>query len=380
MSRPSQVHNAALRSKDLGSLIACMRCVVVFAAAAMGLVAVETWGQDRLAADPQGWAANTLATHASADLSNHDFKFRANQPTTLDTIPVTDEPMRSVNPVASIAELDWENPSSEVRNQIGLASFELDESNEPPAEQEPSDSSSSEPLEFPFGQFFSRGTDSLTAPSGIHSTLKFALLLGALSLAPAIILMTTSYIRVIVVLSLLKQAFGGQQLPPAQVLTALSLFISFLIMSPVWNQLKTTAIDPYSANEIGWEEAWNRGVTPIRNFMVRQIELAGNEESVAVFYRYAHESSAPFPNDLSEVPINVLIPAFMISELKVAFLLGFQVFLPFLVLDLVVSSVTVSMGMVMLPPQMVSFPLKLILFVLVDGWNLVIGMLLQSFG
>jgi flagellar biosynthesis protein FliP len=137
-----------------------------------------------------------------------------------------------------------------------------------------------------------------------------------------------------------------------------------------------------------WEEALDRGAIPIKRFMAKQIALAKNEQSVALFYQnlpdqsgsMSQSMSTNMPSDLQEVPLNVLLPAFLISELKVAFLLGFQIYLPFLILDLVVSSVTVSMGMMMLPPTMVSFPMKLILFVMVDGWNLVIGMLLQSFG
>ena len=157
-------------------------------------------------------------------------------------------------------------------------------------------------------------------------------------------------------------------------------------MAPVWQQIKTDAIDPYTRaeNPISWQEAWDNGVAPVKSFMLRQIQLAGNEDSVAVFYENLPQeslsSSSELPTSLEEVPVRIVLPAFLISELKVAFLLGFQIYLPFLILDLVVSSVTVSMGMVMLPPTMVSFPLKLILFVMVDGWNLVLGMLLQSFG
>ena len=214
------------------------------------------------------------------------------------------------------------------------------------------------------------------------TSIKALILLGALSLAPALVLMTTCYVRVIVVLSLLRQAFGGQQLPPTQVLTALSLFITLLVMMPVWNEVKHEAIDPYSDSQsISWEEAWSRGLLPVKKFMAKQIEVADNKESIALFYKYLpRDSESSRPTSLEQVPINVLLPAFLVSELKVAFLLGFQIYLPFLVLDLVVSTVTVSMGMLMLPPTMVSFPLKLILFVMVDGWNLVVGMLLQSFG
>lgn len=233
-----------------------------------------------------------------------------------------------------------------------------------------------------FVETLSQEAESMLSREGTESSVKAVLLIGALSLAPALLLMTTCYIRIIVVLSLLRQAFGSQQLPPTQVLTALSLFVTLLVMAPVWQQVKEEAIDPYSQSEsISWDEAWSKGLQPIKQFMTRQIEIAQNENSVAIFYKYLPEQQRQQPpSSLQDVPINVLLPAFVISELKVAFLLGFQIYLPFLVLDLVVSSVTVSMGMLMLPPTMVSFPLKLILFVMVDGWNLVVGMLLQSMG
>ncbi len=226
----------------------------------------------------------------------------------------------------------------------------------------------------------------LTSRDSFPGSLKLAIVIGVLSLAPAIILMTTCYVRIIVVLTLLRQAFGVQQLPPTQVLTTLSLFVTLLVMTPIWTQVKTEAVDPYtrSENPITWQQAWDKGIVPVKEFMAKQIRIAKNESSVAVFYQHSPQASVgtkeSIPQNLESVPIQILLPAFLISELKVAFLLGFQIFLPFLILDLVVSSVTVSMGMVMLPPTMVSFPMKLILFVLVDGWNLVLGMLLQSFG
>jgi len=217
----------------------------------------------------------------------------------------------------------------------------------------------------PFSDLVSDQAEQLMTREGTSSSVKIAILLATLSLAPAIILMTTSYVRIIVVLTLLRQAFGSQQLPSTQILTALSLFVTFLVMAP---------------GEIQWEDAWQRGLVPVKHFMSRQIEIADNEDAVAMFYRYLPHQTGEKPESLQEVPVNVLLPAYLVSELKVAFLLGFQIFLPFLIVDLVVSAVTVSMGMVMLPPTMVSFPMKLILFVLVDGWNLVVSMLLQSFG
>ena len=227
-----------------------------------------------------------------------------------------------------------------------------------------------------------REAENLTSRDGSSSSIKLVLLLGALSLAPALALMTTSYIRIVVVLGLLRQAFGGQQLPPNQVITALSLFLTLLVMMPVWNEIKTQAIDPYATSEaVEWEVAIQRGIAPVKKFMGQQIQIANNGNTVEMFWRYSQkqEMQQP-PSRIEDIPLSVLLPSFIISELKVAFLLGFQIFLPFLVLDLVVSTVTVSMGMLMLPPTMVSFPLKLILFVMVDGWSLVVGMLLQSFG
>ncbi|MGY8746574.1 MAG: flagellar type III secretion system pore protein FliP [Pirellulales bacterium] len=301
-------------------------------------------------------------------------------PNTAQDSPIPDidlEGLNSLNPSKSQPLISPDQLPSEIRNQLGLADSA---SSNVSAEAVATDTSlpAAQPS---LTSFLSSPTDQLTSPEGLTSSIKVALILATLSLAPAIVLMTTCYVRVIVVLTLLKQAFGAQQLPPTQVLTALSLFVTLLIMTPVWNEVKQEAIDPYTQTEngISWEEAWTRGIAPVKTFMAKQIEAAGNAESIAVFYKYIPEYSEAAPTSAQEIPINVLLPAFMVSELKVAFLLGFQIFLPFLVLDLVVSSVTVSTGMLMLPPTMVSFPLKLILFVLVDGWNLVVGMLLQSF-
>jgi flagellar biosynthetic protein FliP len=227
------------------------------------------------------------------------------------------------------------------------------------------------------------GPEQWTSPQRLSSTLQVLLLLTVLSLAPAVLLMTTSFVRIIVVLGLLKQALGTQQLPPSQVLTALAMFMTLLVMTPTWTEVYERAIGPYSRGEIvSPEEAWNAGVMPIKRFMSRQIELADNSDDVWLFYEYLPESRSgqPPPETYDEVPLTALLPAFMLSELKVSFLIGFQIYLPFLILDMVVSSVTISMGMMMLPPVLISLPLKLLLFVLVDGWNLVVGMLLQSFG
>ena len=203
------------------------------------------------------------------------------------------------------------------------------------------------------------------------------LLLAALSLAPAALLMTTCYVRIVVVLSLLRQALGTQNLPPTQVITTLALFLTLLIMSPVWKQVYDESVVPYTQHQISGEQAWKAGVAPIRRFMSMQIEHAENTEDVLLFMNYLPRQAAP--RDYDDVPLQALLPAFMLSELKTAFLIGFKIYLPFLILDMVVASVMVSMGMLMVPPSMVSLPFKLLLFVLVDGWRLVVGMLLQSF-
>jgi flagellar biosynthetic protein FliP len=219
-----------------------------------------------------------------------------------------------------------------------------------------------------------------TEPKQLHSSIQVMLLLSVLSLAPAILLMTTSFVRIVVVLGLLRQALGTQQLPPNQVMTSLAIFMSILIMTPVWKDVYNDSIVPFSDPDVPMsvEQAWKAGVGPIRQFMSRQIDVAGNHDDVHLFYQYLPDKSQP-PNSFDDVPLQVLVPAFMLSELKTAFLIGFQIYLPFVVLDLVISSITTSMGMIMLPPAMISLPFKLMLFVLVDGWRLIVGMLLESF-
>jgi flagellar biosynthesis protein FliP len=235
----------------------------------------------------------------------------------------------------------------------------------------------------PVAEALRGGPESWTSPQRLSSTLQVMLLLTVLSLAPAILLMTTSFVRIVVVLGLLRQAIGTQQLPPSQVMTTLAMFMTLLVMGPTWTEVYSNSIRPYSQGQIADPEtAWNAGVVPLKRFMSRQIDLADNSDDVWLFYEYlpANQRSQKPPESYDDVPLVALLPAFMLSELKVAFLIGFQIYLPFLILDLVVSSVTISMGMMMLPPVMISLPLKLLLFVLVDGWTLVVGMLLESFG
>lgn len=228
------------------------------------------------------------------------------------------------------------------------------------------------------------GPEQWTSPEGLGSTLQVMVLLAVVSLAPAVLLMTTSFVRIVVVLGLLRQALGTQQLPPSQVITSLALFLSLLIMSPVWKQVYHEAILPYSQKQVSAQEAWTAGVRPVRRFMIAQIEATHNTDDIYLFLDHAADDASTSADDNQEVayddiPLSVLLPAFMLSELKTAFLIGFQIYLPFLVIDMVVASVMVSMGMLMLPPALVSLPLKLLLFVLLDGWTLVVGMLLSSF-
>jgi flagellar biosynthetic protein FliP len=225
------------------------------------------------------------------------------------------------------------------------------------------------------------GPEQWTSPEGLASTLQVLLLLTVLSMAPAVLLMTTCYVRIIIVLGLLRQALGLQSLPPSQVMTSIALFMTLFVMTPVWNEVYDDAIKPYTDPDIemSLQEAYDAGSIPIRQFMSRQIDVAGNHDDVLLFYGYM-DREAPIPSSFEDVPMRVLLPAYILSELKTAFMLGFQIYLPFLIVDLVVASVTISMGMLMLPPQVVSLPFKLLLFVLVDGWRLVVQMLMDSFG
>ncbi|MDO5554546.1 MAG: flagellar type III secretion system pore protein FliP [Planctomycetia bacterium] len=219
--------------------------------------------------------------------------------------------------------------------------------------------------------------DYLTSETGIVNSLKMLIVLSVLSLAPAILMMTTSFVRIITVLSILRQALGTGQLPPNQVLTTLSIFLTILIMAPVWTEVYDKGVKPYTAQQITATEAIQAGGAPVRTFMIKQLERTDNMDTLWMFMRYTPEAKTPEFYD--EVPWTALLPAFMVSELKTAFLIGFQLFLPFLIIDLVVSAVLVSMGMMMLPPVMISLPFKLLLFVLLDGWTLVVKMLLDSF-
>ena len=225
------------------------------------------------------------------------------------------------------------------------------------------------------------------SPGGLTATLKILGLLTVLSLAPSILIMTTCFVRFVIVFGLLKQAIGAQQLPPNQVVVSLCLFLTVAVMGPVWTRCYEEGVRPYTDPVPGevpptLDEAFARTAAPLRAFMADQIERTGNGDAVRLFLDYRRPPGSPpgehEPTTYDEVPLGVLVPAYMLSELKTAFVIGFQVYLPFLVIDLVVSAVLISMGMMMLPPVLISLPFKLLLFVLVDGWFLTVGMLMES--
>ena len=214
--------------------------------------------------------------------------------------------------------------------------------------------------------------DSATSPQQVSTTLQIVFLLTVLTMAPAILIMTTSFTRFVIVLSFLRQAIGTPTAPSNQVVIGLALFLSLFVMMPIWEEVNTTALDPYLEEAISQEEFMSRAALPIKRFM-------GNftrEKDLALFIRIAKIER---PKNIDEVPIWVMIPAFVISELKAAFQIGFLLYVPFLVIDMVVASILMAMGMMMMPPVMISLPFKLMLFVLVDGWHLILGSMVKSF-
>ena len=210
------------------------------------------------------------------------------------------------------------------------------------------------------------------AADGTNS-VQLLLLVGGITLVPALLFTVTGFTRILVVLGFIRQGLGTQAAPPNQVLVGIALFLTIFVMAPTFNQIKKDAIDPLTAGKISQSRAIERGQEPLRDFMFRQTR----DKDLALFVDMAHLKR---PKTRADVPTYTLIPAFVISELKTAFQIGFLIFLPFLVIDLVVSSTLMSMGMVMLPPVFISLPFKILLFVLVDGWNLVTQSLVESFG
>ena len=247
---------------------------------------------------------------------------------------------------------------------------------DPPIEEEPP---IPEELSLRVPKGFLPGNEFLRSPSGLVSTLQIMIVLTVITLAPSIMIMTTSFVRIMTVLAILRQAIGTNQLPPSQVITALSLFLTLLIMMPVWQDVYKDAVLPYTERRIGLEPAFEKAQAPVRQFMTQQIMKCGNTDDIFVFLPYIRDFEMQEELTWGQVPWRALLPAFMLSELKTAFLIGFQIYLPFLVLDMVIASVMVSMGMMMLPPTIISLPFKLMLFVLMNGWNLVVVMLLETF-
>lgn len=219
---------------------------------------------------------------------------------------------------------------------------------------------------------FSIGVEGAESPQEVAVSLQILFLLTVLSLAPAILIMTTSFTRIVVVLSFIRSALATNQMPPNQVLIGLALFLTFFIMAPTWQTINEQALQPYLAQEISQEEALARAAEPMREFMFRHTR----ERDLALFLEMAGADRPDTPND---VGTHILIPAFIISELKSAFQMGFILFIPFIVIDMIVASTLMSMGMLMLPPVMISLPFKILLFVMVDGWHLVVRSLLLGY-
>ncbi len=217
------------------------------------------------------------------------------------------------------------------------------------------------------------GVGASSKPSDMAVTIQIFLLLTILSLAPGLLIMMTSFTRIVVVLSFLRTALGTQSAPSNQIILALAMFLTFFIMSPIWNQINQEAYQPWKAQQITQQVAMDKAVAPIRKFMLSQTR----EKDLALFVSL---SKLARPKNADDIPTLTIIPAFMISELRTAFQIGFLIYIPFIVVDMVVASVLMSMGMMMLPPVMISLPFKILLFVLVDGWGLVISSLVKSFG
>ena len=219
----------------------------------------------------------------------------------------------------------------------------------------------------------SLGVKDAATPAEVSTALQVLFVLTILSVAPAILLMTTAFTRIVIVLGFVRQAMGTQNTPPNQVILGLALFLTFFVMSPTLNAINTQALQPYTKEQITQQQALERSVQVMREFMFSQVQ----ENELQLFIDITKEEQ---PTDKKDISSMILIPAFMLSELKRSFQMGFMIYVPFLVIDMLVSSVLMSMGMMMLPPIVISLPFKLLLFVLVDGWQLVIGSLIKSFG
>lgn len=229
-----------------------------------------------------------------------------------------------------------------------------------------------QPEPSPAGLDIFREMQQAAAPENISSSLAVVLLITVISLAPAILVMTTSFTRIIVVLGFLRQAMATQQTPPNQVLVGLALFLTFFIMSPTYIKVNDNAIQPYTRGELTQAQAIDEALKPVREFMFRQTRPNDLRTFLAI-------AKLPLPNTPEDVPTTVLVPAFVVSEMTTAFFIGFIIYIPFLIIDMVVASTLMAMGMMMLPPIFVSLPFKIVMFILADGWNLLIGSLVRSF-
>lgn len=212
--------------------------------------------------------------------------------------------------------------------------------------------------------------------SQLSMTLVILLIITVIALAPSILILMTSFTRIIVVFSLLRSAMATQQSPPNQILVGLALFMTFFIMQPTFTKAYENGLVPYMNGKIGYQQAIKNGLEPFREFMYSEIVKHKDQSSILVFTSY---KNMPAPKDLSDIPTSILIPAFVISELKIAFKIGVLLYIPFILIDMIVASILLSLGMIMIPPVMISLPFKLLLFVLVDGWNLVVSGILHSF-
>lgn len=217
------------------------------------------------------------------------------------------------------------------------------------------------------------GVKDAAGPQEVSTALQVLFVLTILSIAPAILLMTTAFTRIVIVLGFVRQAMGTQNMPPNQVIIGLSLFLTFFVMSPVFNTINDTALQPYMNKKITQKVALDNSISAMRGFMFSQVQEGELQLLIDI-------TKKKQPADRKEISTTILIPAFMLSELKLAFQMGFMIYIPFLVIDMIVASVLMSMGMMMLPPIIISLPFKLLLFVLVDGWHLVVGSLMKSFG
>ena len=215
------------------------------------------------------------------------------------------------------------------------------------------------------------GVADANSPAQVSTALQVLFLLTILTIAPSILLMTTCFTRIVIVLGFIRQAMGTQNMPPNQIIIGLSLFLTFFVMSPTFNTINDQALQPYLAGKMDQKTALDKALVPMRNFMFSHVK----EEELSLLSGITLEKR---PNNRDAIPTMTLIPAFMLSELKVSFQMGFMIYIPFLVIDMIVASILMSMGMMMLPPVIISLPFKLLLFVLVDGWGLVVGSLIKS--